>query len=135
MARASSLVAFSALAALCIFALCSANAFVPAARATPPALLMHGEAAAAMAATAVAMPTAAEAFYYDGREYFDITYGISPLYWGIAAFCLITYGAILKNAAMKYNKKMDLSPPRTGKFVPQRVQNQDAPYRVKGITN
>merc|ERR1719215_1848971 len=60
-------------------------------------------AAAGMAAVA-SVPGSAEAFVYNGKEYFDITYGISPFAWAFAGFVLLFYGATLKNAAMKHNK-------------------------------
>merc|ERR1719242_1155868 len=53
---------------------------------------------------AVGLPGPASAFVYDGKEYFDIWFGIDPLYWGITAFAIVSYGAIVKNAALKYNK-------------------------------
>merc|ERR1719495_2519313 len=132
MAHPSALVVLGALAALCGLVFCSSSAFLPVLRATPPVQLLHGEMAAAAAAAAVASPSAANAFYYDGKEYFDITYGISPLAWGIAAFAIITYGSILKNAALKYNQKYPDTPYKSGKFVSQRIINKEAPYKVKG---
>uniref|UniRef100_A0A7S4SRX4 Uncharacterized protein n=1 Tax=Alexandrium monilatum TaxID=311494 RepID=A0A7S4SRX4_9DINO len=104
MARSSALAVVVTMAALCCLSQLSARAFLTA----PAGRGLRGEAAAASAATGAAaaagLPGAAGAFYYDGKEYFDITFGISPLYWAIAAFAIITYGAIIKNAALKYNK-------------------------------
>merc|ERR1719401_1270391 len=68
---------------------------------------LRGEAALAAAAGAAAVasvPDSAEAFVYNGKEYFDITFGISPFAWAFAGFSLLFYGATLKNAALKYNK-------------------------------
>merc|ERR1719336_2764352 len=59
---------------------------------------------AAGGSAAVGFAGPASAFVYDGKEYFDIWFGIDPLYWGITAFAIVSYGAILKNAALKYNK-------------------------------
>merc|ERR1719436_1934108 len=56
------------------------------------------------ASAAVGLAGPASAFVYDGKEYFDIWFGIDPLYWGITAFSIVAYGAVLKNAALKYNK-------------------------------
>mmetsp|Transcript_1491 Transcript_1491/g.1744 ORF Transcript_1491/g.1744 Transcript_1491/m.1744 type:complete len:86 (-) Transcript_1491:182-439(-) len=59
---------------------------------------------------------------YDNQEYFDITFGISPLYWGIAAFGILVYGAVVKNAALKYNKPygtsliVDPTPEKTDEY-------------------
>mmetsp|Transcript_15726 Transcript_15726/g.31866 ORF Transcript_15726/g.31866 Transcript_15726/m.31866 type:complete len:137 (+) Transcript_15726:89-499(+) len=109
MARSSALASSCALALLCCLALQCGRAFLPA----PGAQGLRGSSAPAVAvvgaATAASLPGAASAFYYDGKEYFDITFGISPLYWGIAAFAIITYGAVLKNAALKYNKPFGTS--------------------------
>mmetsp|Transcript_75683 Transcript_75683/g.191354 ORF Transcript_75683/g.191354 Transcript_75683/m.191354 type:complete len:152 (+) Transcript_75683:65-520(+) len=68
---------------------------------------LRGEAAWAAAAGAAAVasaPGSAEAFVYNGKEYFDITFGISPFAWAFAGFSLLFYGATLKNAALKYNQ-------------------------------
>ena len=66
----------------------------------------------------------AHAFVYNGKEYFDVTFGISPLAWGFAAFAILFYGATVKNAAQKYNKPWGTNtisapkPPKMGgKFV------------------
>merc|ERR1712107_919467 len=56
-----------------------------------------------MAAVA-SVPGSAEAFVYNGKEYFDVFYGISPFAWAFAGFVLLFFGATLKNAALKYNK-------------------------------
>merc|ERR1719401_1984508 len=60
--------------------------------------------AAAAGAAVASVPGSAEAFVYNGKEYFDITFGISPFAWAFAGFTLLFYGATLKNAALKYNK-------------------------------
>lgn len=67
---------------------------------------------------------------YNGKEYFDVTFGISPLAWGFAAFCILFYGATVKNAAQKYNKafgtntiKNPTPPKMGGKFVGLEVEN------------
>mmetsp|Transcript_64905 Transcript_64905/g.167040 ORF Transcript_64905/g.167040 Transcript_64905/m.167040 type:complete len:136 (-) Transcript_64905:109-516(-) len=134
MARGSVLAAVCAVAALCF---CS-QAFVPA----PSTQSLRGEAAlvaAAGAAGVVAQPGAAEAFVYNGKEYFDVTFGISPLAWGFAAFAIIFYGALIKNAAQKYNKPFGTNtviggapkPPKMGgKFVGMEVENSAESYKA-----
>eukprot|EP00413_Alexandrium_margalefii_P049350 CAMPEP_0204606318 /NCGR_PEP_ID=MMETSP0661-20131031/59019_1 /ASSEMBLY_ACC=CAM_ASM_000606 /TAXON_ID=109239 /ORGANISM="Alexandrium margalefi, Strain AMGDE01CS-322" /LENGTH=111 /DNA_ID=CAMNT_0051617631 /DNA_START=106 /DNA_END=438 /DNA_ORIENTATION=+ len=106
MARASALATLCVLAASSCLMLRCAQAFLPAPGVQ--GLRNDGAAAASAAAAGAAastlLPGTAGAFYYDGKEYFDITFGIPPLSWGIAAFAIITYGAVLKNAALKYNK-------------------------------
>ena len=121
----------SALATACVLAVCAcaayqgARAFVPAPRS--PAL--RGDALAAAGALAAAAPGAAHAFTYNGKEYFDVFYGINPLYWGMCAFGIVFYGAVLKNAALKYNTPYgtttdpDCKPLVTGKFVGMEEEN------------
>merc|ERR1712232_1497175 len=65
---------------------------------------MGADAAATGAIAAASFPAVASAFVYDGKEYFDITFGISPLAWAFTAFAILVYGAVLKNAVLKYNK-------------------------------
>merc|ERR1711953_1282134 len=87
-------------------------------------------AATAGATAAVGLAGPASAFVYDGKEYFDTWFGIDPLYWGITAFCIVTYGAIIKNAALKYNKPYGTqpleapAPLKTDKFVTTREENK-----------
>eukprot|EP00418_Pyrodinium_bahamense_P024881 CAMPEP_0179135604 /NCGR_PEP_ID=MMETSP0796-20121207/64574_1 /TAXON_ID=73915 /ORGANISM="Pyrodinium bahamense, Strain pbaha01" /LENGTH=82 /DNA_ID=CAMNT_0020834637 /DNA_START=68 /DNA_END=312 /DNA_ORIENTATION=+ len=82
MARARALPVLCALVALCCAPLLAPRAFLPGPRA--PCAPQADMAAAAIVGGAAlgAMPGAAGAFYYDGKEYFDITFGISPLAWG-----------------------------------------------------
>ncbi|CAK0800335.1 unnamed protein product [Prorocentrum cordatum] len=126
----------SALATACVLAVCAcaayqgARAFVPAPR--NPAL--RGDALAAAGALAAATPEAAHAFTYNGKEYFDVFYGISPLYWALCAFAIVFYGAVLKNAALKYNTPYgtttnpDAKPIVTGKFVGMEVETNQEQY-------
>ena len=93
--------------------------------------------AAAAAAGMVAQPDAAQAFVYNGKEYFDVTFGISPLAWGFAAFAILFYGATVKNAAQKYNKpwgtntiKAPLPPKMGGKFVGLEIENKVDSYKA-----
>merc|ERR1740123_1807527 len=78
-----------------------------------PGPQLRGEAAwaaaAAGAAAVASVPDSAEAFVYNGKEYFDITFGISPLAWAFCGFSLLFYGATVKNAALKYNQKYGTS--------------------------
>eukprot|EP00413_Alexandrium_margalefii_P049574 CAMPEP_0204608344 /NCGR_PEP_ID=MMETSP0661-20131031/60259_1 /ASSEMBLY_ACC=CAM_ASM_000606 /TAXON_ID=109239 /ORGANISM="Alexandrium margalefi, Strain AMGDE01CS-322" /LENGTH=137 /DNA_ID=CAMNT_0051619849 /DNA_START=60 /DNA_END=473 /DNA_ORIENTATION=+ len=137
MARASALTTLCVLAVSCCLALQCAQAFLPApAGAQIPRGDATAAAAAAGAAASTLLPGAAGAFYYDGKEYFDITFGIPPLSWGIAAFAIITYGAVLKNAALKYNKPFgtttlsDPKPEKTGKYVGSEVEYDAPGYKV-----
>merc|ERR1719373_1043810 len=117
-------------------ALQAARAFVPGA----PLRAEASASAAAVAATvAASAPAAAEAFVYNGKEYFDITFGISPLAWFCAAFAVLFYGATLKNAALKYNKPYGTNTianpePIIGKgkkFIGAEVENGAVPYNAK----
>merc|ERR1719499_529173 len=102
MAR-SALATTAVLAVAALAALHCSRAFL-----SPPARSLRGAESAAVAAAGAAAlasaPEAADAFVYNGKEYFDITFGISPLAWFSAAFAILFYGATLKNAALKYNK-------------------------------
>jgi len=130
------------LAAVCALALCACvalrctQAFVP----SPSTQSLRGEAglvAAAAAVGVVAQPDAAQAFVYNGKEYFDVTFGISPLAWGFAAFAILFYGATVKNAAQKYNKPFGTitvnnpKPPKMGaKFVGMEAENNAESYKA-----
>mmetsp|Transcript_10216 Transcript_10216/g.32418 ORF Transcript_10216/g.32418 Transcript_10216/m.32418 type:complete len:138 (-) Transcript_10216:124-537(-) len=137
MARASALATLCVLAASSCLVLQCARAFLPAPGGQ--GVRNDGAAASAAAAGAVAstlLPDAAGAFYYDGKEYFDITFGIPPLSWGIAAFAIITYGAVLKNAALKYNKPYgtttlaDPKPEKTSGYVGSEKEYDAPGYKV-----
>merc|ERR1712187_532940 len=98
-----------------------------------PSQSLRGGSAAAVASA----PGAAEAFVYNGKEYFDITFGISPLAWFACGFSILFYGAPLKNAALKYNKpygtrtKKDPKPVITGtKFQGKEVELEDPEYKA-----
>merc|ERR1719277_2347162 len=106
---------------------------------SPPSQSLRGGSAAVAAAGAAAVasaPGAAEAFVYNGKEYFDITFGISPLAWFACGFSILFYGATLKNAALKYNKpygtrtKKDPKPVLTGKFSGKEVELEDPEYKT-----
>jgi len=89
-------------------------------------------AVAASAAAVATMPYAAGAFVYDGKEYFDITFGISPLYWFLCTFSLLYFGAVLKNALIKYNVPNSVGPPpKASGFQGKELENSEAAYRVK----
>jgi hypothetical protein len=81
----------SVLAATCMLAALTcavyhgARAFVPAPQ-NPP---LRGGALAAAGVLAAGAPDAADAFTYNGEEYFDIFYGINPLYLGMCAFGIV----------------------------------------------
>eukprot|EP00929_Paragymnodinium_shiwhaense_P015793 TRINITY_DN1238_c1_g2_i1.p1 TRINITY_DN1238_c1_g2~~TRINITY_DN1238_c1_g2_i1.p1 ORF type:complete len:155 (-),score=58.59 TRINITY_DN1238_c1_g2_i1:258-722(-) len=115
--RASTLLTSAVLAA-CVFGLLSAgSAFlsgVPAQRS-----LRGGDAAAIAVAgfAAASVPQGAHAFVYKGKEYFDVLFGIDPLWWGILIFSILYCGATLKNALQKYYKPVGKTPAKSGKFV------------------
>eukprot|EP00933_Yihiella_yeosuensis_P022548 TRINITY_DN17760_c0_g1_i1.p1 TRINITY_DN17760_c0_g1~~TRINITY_DN17760_c0_g1_i1.p1 ORF type:complete len:157 (+),score=42.37 TRINITY_DN17760_c0_g1_i1:70-471(+) len=133
MARFTALVI---VAAACCLALKCTLSFVPAPAVRSEAAL----ATAAGAAALTAIPGAANAFVYDGKEYFDVTFGISPLYWGICMFSILYFGATIKNAAAKYNKpvgsKIKGAKPQTpvlqGKFLGKEIENKEVSYKATG---
>ncbi|CAK0876416.1 unnamed protein product, partial [Prorocentrum cordatum] len=95
---------------------------------------LRGEAVAAASVLALGAADPAHAFTYNGKEYFDVFYGISPLYWALCAFAIVFYGAVLKNAALKYNTPYgtttnpDAKPIVTGKFVGMEVETNQEQY-------
>merc|ERR1719263_2410152 len=130
----------SALVTLCIAAVAvcvllqGSRAFL-----SPPSQSLRGGSAAVAMAGAAAVasaPGAAEAFVYNGKEYFDITFGISPLAWFACGFSILFYGATLKNAALKYNKpygtrtKKNPKPALTGKFQGKEQELPDPEYKA-----
>merc|ERR1719220_1622350 len=129
MARSSALASLCALAAIsCVLLQCS-RTFVGT-----PANRVE---VAAGAVAAASIPGVAGAFVYDGKEYFDITFGISPLAWAFTAFAILVYGAVLKNAVLKYNKPygtttlVDPKPVKTmGDYEPREQKNIDADSAV-----
>jgi len=106
---------------------------------SPPSQSLRGGSAAVAVAGAAAVasaPGAAEAFVYNGKEYFDITFGISPLAWFACGFSILFYGATLKNAALKYNKpygtrtKKDPRPVKVAPFKGREVEMPDPEYKA-----
>eukprot|EP00439_Symbiodinium_sp_Y106_P068685 s250_g11.t1 len=79
------------------------------------------------------IPAGAEAFVYKGKEYFDVFYGIEPLAWAFCGFCIVYYGAVLKNAAQKYNIPPAPVPPKVGGFVGKEVENSEPSYQDPSI--
>merc|ERR1711963_905748 len=138
MARSSKLATSCVCLAVACLALKCSRAFLPTPGEPAPAGNLQRQAALAAATLAAAsLPGAAGAFYYDGKEYYDITFGISPLAWGVAAFAIIVYGAVLKNAALKYNKPYgtttlrDPKPPKPGSdFKGMEIENNVGSYKV-----
>ncbi|CAK0823105.1 unnamed protein product [Prorocentrum cordatum] len=125
----------SATATACVLAVCCAvlrgtRAFLPA----PQGL--RGEAVAAASVLALGAADPAHAFTYNGKEYFDVFYGISPLAWGFCAFCIVFYGAVLKNAALKYNTPYgtttdpNAKPIKTGGFKGKEAENSEPALNV-----
>ena len=62
-------------------------------------------------------------------------YGISPLAWGFCAFCIVFYGAVLKNAALKYNtpygqNNPNANPLKTGGFKGKEIENSEPALNV-----
>ena len=68
-----------------------------------------------------------------GKEYFDVFYGIEPLAWAFCGFCIVYYGAVLKNAAQKYNIPPAPQPPKVGGFVGKEVENEEPSYMDPSI--
>mmetsp|Transcript_24901 Transcript_24901/g.57773 ORF Transcript_24901/g.57773 Transcript_24901/m.57773 type:complete len:131 (+) Transcript_24901:74-466(+) len=122
------------LAAVCVLAaaaccLLRSVAFVPTAAPRSDKL-----ATAAGAAAIATIPAGAEAFVYKGKEYFDVFYGIEPLAWAFCGFCIVYYGAVLKNAAQKYNVSPVGKPPtKVGGFVGKEIENDEPDYRDPSI--
>mmetsp|Transcript_75242 Transcript_75242/g.170331 ORF Transcript_75242/g.170331 Transcript_75242/m.170331 type:complete len:133 (-) Transcript_75242:72-470(-) len=132
MARSSTMLRLCAIVAIACLALQSTHAFV-----SGPQVRGEGVVAAASAAAVASLPGVAGAFVYDGKEYFDITFGISPLAWGCTAFAIVFYGAVLKNAALKYNKPfgtttiVDPKPPKAGGgFVGMEIEQATESYKA-----
>mmetsp|Transcript_21457 Transcript_21457/g.66929 ORF Transcript_21457/g.66929 Transcript_21457/m.66929 type:complete len:138 (-) Transcript_21457:7-420(-) len=136
MARSPALTVLCVAAAACCLSWQCSRAFLPAPQAPAPAQILRGSAAAAGAVAAAGLPGSAQAFYYDGKEYFDIFFGISPLAWAFTAFAIVFFGAVLKNAALKYNKPFgtttlkDPAPPKAGgNFVGMEVETGAPDFR------
>mmetsp|Transcript_14522 Transcript_14522/g.34285 ORF Transcript_14522/g.34285 Transcript_14522/m.34285 type:complete len:140 (+) Transcript_14522:70-489(+) len=80
---------------------------------------------AGLVAAGAALPQAAGAFTFEGEEYFDIWFGVSPAAWGLCAFIILTFAGLLKTSLTKYNKPISKEPLKK-KFVPlqtERPQN------------
>ncbi|CAE7368522.1 unnamed protein product [Symbiodinium sp. CCMP2592] len=121
------------LAAVCLLAaaaccLLRSLAFVPA-----PATRSDALTTATGAAVIATIPAGADAFVYKGKEYFDVFYGIEPLAWAFCGFCIVYYGAVLKNAAQKYNIPPAPQPPKVGGFVGKEVENSEPSYMDSSI--
>eukprot|EP00929_Paragymnodinium_shiwhaense_P015791 TRINITY_DN1238_c1_g1_i1.p1 TRINITY_DN1238_c1_g1~~TRINITY_DN1238_c1_g1_i1.p1 ORF type:complete len:153 (-),score=55.80 TRINITY_DN1238_c1_g1_i1:266-724(-) len=114
-ARSSALLTAAVLAAGSLVLFGASSAFL----AGPPAQRsLRGDAAAAVAVAGfAAAPQGAHAFVYKGKEYFDVLFGIDPLYWGLLIFAILYCGATLKNALQKYYKPVGKAPAKVGKFV------------------
>eukprot|EP00440_Ansanella_granifera_P009184 gb/GFBE01009948.1/.p1 GENE.gb/GFBE01009948.1/~~gb/GFBE01009948.1/.p1 ORF type:complete len:129 (+),score=47.76 gb/GFBE01009948.1/:1-387(+) len=125
----SSLTTLCVLAAMCCMVLRCSLAFLPAAGRTSPAL--RGDAALVAGAAAASIPDGAEAFVYNGKEYFDRWFGIEPLAWATCGFSIVYFGAVVKNAAQKYNKPVGIRPVKVGKFLGKEVENEVIDYRAK----
>eukprot|EP00435_Cladocopium_sp_Y103_P054358 s282_g17.t1 len=60
------------------------------------------------------------------KEYFDVFYGIEPLAWAFCGFVIVYYGAVLKNAATKYNIPVDKTrSPKVGGFQGKEIENKE----------
>mmetsp|Transcript_82464 Transcript_82464/g.197866 ORF Transcript_82464/g.197866 Transcript_82464/m.197866 type:complete len:133 (-) Transcript_82464:250-648(-) len=127
MARAVLAVCMLAAVACCL--LRSSWAFIPGRE----PVRSDAAVAAAGAVVVASMPQHAEAFVYKGKEYFDVFYGIEPLAWAFCGFCIVYYGAVLKNAAQKYNIPPAPVPPKVGGFVGKEVENSEPSYMDPSI--
>eukprot|EP00929_Paragymnodinium_shiwhaense_P015794 TRINITY_DN1238_c1_g4_i1.p1 TRINITY_DN1238_c1_g4~~TRINITY_DN1238_c1_g4_i1.p1 ORF type:complete len:175 (-),score=57.15 TRINITY_DN1238_c1_g4_i1:218-682(-) len=118
MASRSSALLTAAVLVGCGLAVFSATlAFLPG---LPAQKSLRGDAASAVAVAGIAaanVPNSAEAFVYKGKEYFDVLFGIDPLWWGLLIFSILYCGATLKNALQKYYKPVGKTPAKSGKFV------------------
>ncbi|CAL1146042.1 unnamed protein product [Cladocopium goreaui] len=117
------------LAAVCVLAavacLLNSMAFVPAPESRARAM-DTGAVAVAAGVMAVGAPQNAEAFVFKGKEYFDVFYGIEPLAWAFCGFVIVYYGAVLKNAATKYNIPVDKNrSPKVGGFQGKEIENNE----------
>mmetsp|Transcript_62678 Transcript_62678/g.116568 ORF Transcript_62678/g.116568 Transcript_62678/m.116568 type:complete len:131 (-) Transcript_62678:91-483(-) len=109
-------------------------AFVPAPRAQPSTV----EAAGFLAAGAAVAPQAANAFTFEGEEYFDIYFGIEPAAWALCGFIILTFAGFLKTSVAKYNvpvskeplkkKFVPLQQERPGNFVDQKISGFDTTF-------
>eukprot|EP00930_Biecheleria_cincta_P056406 TRINITY_DN4253_c0_g1_i2.p2 TRINITY_DN4253_c0_g1~~TRINITY_DN4253_c0_g1_i2.p2 ORF type:complete len:150 (+),score=39.50 TRINITY_DN4253_c0_g1_i2:58-450(+) len=123
MARTSP-AAICVLAVSCCAVLRCSTAFLPGrAQAVPRSDVALATAAGAAAVAGI--PDAAEAFSFQGKEYFDIWFGIEPLAWAVAGFTVVAYGAILKNTALKYNKPVGKKPLKVGNFLGKDKENPE----------
>eukprot|EP00929_Paragymnodinium_shiwhaense_P071960 TRINITY_DN3653_c0_g1_i1.p1 TRINITY_DN3653_c0_g1~~TRINITY_DN3653_c0_g1_i1.p1 ORF type:complete len:155 (-),score=39.17 TRINITY_DN3653_c0_g1_i1:241-705(-) len=116
-ARASALLTTGVLAAGAFALFGASSCFLSG---SPCQKSLRGDAAAAVAVggfAAASIPNRAEAFVYKGKEYFDVLFGIDPLYWGLLIFAILYCGATLKNALQKYYKPVGKTPAKSGKFV------------------
>mmetsp|Transcript_5523 Transcript_5523/g.12125 ORF Transcript_5523/g.12125 Transcript_5523/m.12125 type:complete len:129 (+) Transcript_5523:77-463(+) len=124
MARSIALV-FLGVAALVAL---SPVAFVTAPRA------VQVDAAAGVAAASVALPQAAGAFTFEGEEYFDIYFGISPVAWALCGFIVLTFAGFLKTSMTKYNRPIGKVPLKK-KFVPLQQERPEnfVGQKIKGF--
>mmetsp|Transcript_77826 Transcript_77826/g.216192 ORF Transcript_77826/g.216192 Transcript_77826/m.216192 type:complete len:131 (-) Transcript_77826:113-505(-) len=126
MARSSRLLVIGAFAVAACVACGCGRAFLPGQ--TSPERALRGATAfgpAAAAALAASLPGAAGAFVYNGKEYFDVFFGIDPAWWAFLGFAIVYCGAVLKNAVEKYNVPKTgaaLKPPKTDTFVGKEVE-------------
>eukprot|EP00403_Amphidinium_massartii_P026222 CAMPEP_0178403518 /NCGR_PEP_ID=MMETSP0689_2-20121128/17410_1 /TAXON_ID=160604 /ORGANISM="Amphidinium massartii, Strain CS-259" /LENGTH=133 /DNA_ID=CAMNT_0020024475 /DNA_START=97 /DNA_END=495 /DNA_ORIENTATION=+ len=100
--------------------ICAPSAFVPAS-----SRVASNSVATAGLIGAATLPQAAGAFTFEGEEYFDIWFGVSPAAWGLCAFIILTFAGLLKTSLTKYNKPISKEPLKK-KFVPlqkERPQN------------
>ncbi|CAE8666629.1 unnamed protein product [Polarella glacialis] len=127
MARCSAL-SQCAVAAICCLGLQCTLAFLPA----PSAQSLRGDAAlvAAGAAALATIPGSAEAFVFNGKEYFDVTFGISPLAWGFTIFMILYYAATLKRTVERTNVPLIKKPFRPSGFVGKEKENKTINYKA-----
>ncbi|CAE7198661.1 unnamed protein product [Symbiodinium natans] len=121
------------LAALCILAAAACCLLRSLTFVSAPAARSDALTAATGAAVLASIPAGADAFVYKGKEYFDVFYGIDPLAWAFCGFSIVYFGAVLKNAAQKYNISPDKTPPKVGGFVGKEVENGEPSYMDPSI--
>ena len=66
--------------------------------------------AGASALTAGLPQSAANAFVFEGEEYFDPWFGIDPFAWAVAAFINISLLNLLRTSVLKYNTPVSKKP-------------------------
>eukprot|EP00971_Amphidinium_carterae_P217063 4309184-Amphidinium_carterae.1 len=102
-----------------VVALMALAAFAPLAFVSAPGPVQPRDATAAVGfiAAGALVPQTAGAFTFEGEEYFDIFFGLSPVAWALCGFIVLTFAGFLKTSMTKYNQPIAKEPLKK-KFVP-----------------